>query len=331
MLTLTDFIAHIKANSIARSNRYDIVFSLPPALLAVLADGASMAPSPSVGSNTLSPVSNGNPVGSGRIMSLSCLTADIPARSTATADQGYGNYQRRVAYDRGLGEFTTTFIITGKMDEKRLFDAWHSIIFQESNHRISYYDDYNSSIDVQCLDNADKMIYHFELTEAWPVAVSSLRLDRTSTNQQMLMDVTWAYHKMIIDPDSFNMAKDVSSFNAADVANQYNQIQNNLNPYIIASTSDLNIPDVPNVFYTQVQANDVIKAVRRVREQIKNGNVTPQNGLMLLQQITRDFKSITGIPPTVTDSVTKSISDVMAGMPISVPGIPGGIPQRLPF
>lgn len=170
---LSDFVSFIKKNSIARTNRYRITFTLP--------DGVA----PSRGSATYE-----------QTLSLTCLIADIPGVQNQTTAIDYGNYDRKVTFGRSISDFNTTFLLTGKYAEKRVFDAWYRLINDESQHAVEYYDNYVATIQVDCLNERDEIVYTFELTEAYPIAISNLRLDRTAQNQQMVLDIVWAFHRI---------------------------------------------------------------------------------------------------------------------------------------
>ena len=321
-LTLNDFIGHIKRNSVARPNKYDIIFTLPFNLVGYLSDGDSAGRE--VASNDPSSERNAqNPVGTERMMALSCLSAELPTVGALTSDTNYGNYTRRIAYDKTPNvDFHTTFIVTGEMNEKRLFDAWQAIMFQQKTHRMSYYDDYVTSISVECHNNANKTVYHFELTEAYPLSVGVVQLDRTSQNTQMLLEVTWAFHKIKLDPNKY----DIRDSNDADVNATYDELTQNNG----TSARELNLVPVPDNHYAQIEVNDILKAAGRIREQVKRGDISPLNALSLIRGLSRDFKALTGIEDGVFEDVTKFLGDLGAGMPIKIPGI-GNVPTKLPF
>lgn len=277
---LHDFISLIKKNNIARTNRYRISFSLPPS---VTGDAKSLA--------------------------LTCLIADIPGRTNSADQFEAGNYARKIVNGREYTNFTTTFLVTGKYAEKNLFDSWFNAIHDESQHAVRFYDDYIASVTVECLNEQDQTVYVFELLEAFPMSVSQIKLDRTAQNQQTVIDVDWAFHKIIYGneqkPGVPNGSKNGLIPGVASLSGK-----NRLLPIPgLDSMSAAVQSAVQTVQGFREQVQGVLKVANDVREQVRDFKMAALDGVKTLNGVVKDFKAIAHVPADVKNEVIAVVND----------------------
>ena len=282
---LSSFINHIKKNGIARSARFRITFTLPVGL--------------KVTSSTVQ-----------KSISLTCMLADIPGNSEQAADVAYGNYGRKVVFGRSTGDFNTTFLLTGNYIEKKILDAWHTAIFNDSLNSINFYDDYIAGIKVESLNEQDKVVYSFELTEAYPISVSPLKLDRTSQNSQMSLDVNWAYHKILPGQDARDILESPVSTQLISNIPGVGSGKNRLFPIPgIDGFSSAVQSAVATVKEFRGQLQGALKVAKDVQEQIRDAKMNVIDGVKTLNGVIKDFKAIANVPTEVKNEVVAVITD----------------------
>ena len=310
MAKLSDFLDHIKKNNIVRSNRFRITFSLPAALVSLIGGsvaGALLGTSSSTSAGiSTSAVSN--------IISLTCMSTDVPGITITATDSSYGALPRQIVNGRSYDSFSTTFLLTGANIEKKLFDGWYNIIFNDSNNSINYYDDYVSSLMIEQLDQNDNVIYVFELMESFPMHIGEIKLDRTTTNQQATLDVTWMFHRIKVNPDAFSLSSVVSSVAStvsSVIDNSVGSALNNLSP--IASTPSA-VTSVTLFADNGARVNGILSTVNNAISQVKQGTIGNLDGVKIINSAYRDFNSIPSVPSQVKTDVLTAINVAKAQM-----------------
>jgi hypothetical protein len=310
--SLSDFLAHIKKNNIVRSNRFRITFALPAALVALIGGTASTI-STVLGSSSVGAYNAPNSLGVSNVVSLTCMSTDIPGITIHTTESNYGSLPRQIVNGRSYDNFSTSFLLTGAMIEKKLLDGWYNITFNDSNNSINYYDDYVSSLMVEQLDQNDNVIYVFELLEAFPVHVGDIKLDRTSTNQQATLDVNWMFHRIKVDPDSFSLSSLIPSAisPSASLDNTVGSGLNNLNKI---PTTPSTITSVPLYTDNGSRVNGIISNINGIIGRVKEGSISNLDGVKLINSSYRDFNSIPSVPSQVKADVLVAVNTAKSQM-----------------
>lgn len=168
------------AKSVAKANSFEVVV-VPPARI-VLSDN-SRAAVPTFRFRT--------------------EAAELPGRSIQTSEVkslGYG-LTTKVGYDVIYPDVSMTILCGAKLEEKRLFSAWQSMIIGNHSRRsnnqqyfqsIGYYRNYVSTIGLYQYDASGNISYVMALEEAYPVSVNSMPLNWASEELHKLT-VTFAY------------------------------------------------------------------------------------------------------------------------------------------
>lgn len=289
--TISDFVSFIKKNNIARTNRYRIIFTIPEMLREEFI----------ISENSASLTAQNE-------LSLTCMIANIPGVQMQTSQIQYGNIApRKATYGRSTSDITTSFILTGKYQEKKLFDAWTSIVCRDAEGSIEFYDSYIGSILIECLNEQDQVQYKFRLSEAYPISVSDLRLDRTSMNQAMLLDVTWAYHIIyFMDDESKTTNPTKTSQNNAIIPNAKKRL---LPIPGLEGFSSAVQGAVETVKEFRGQLQGVLDIAKDVREQVRDAKMTVLDGVKTLNGVVKDVKAIINIPNEVKNEVISVVVD----------------------
>ena len=133
-----------------------------------------------------------------RLLTLRCETAELPSRTFTTAEQKFGsNPIEKYPYHTTFNDLTLTFIVSGDMQEKRIFDKWMNKIMPSTNFNPQYkYNNstpnYVSTIQVIQYNLQNEAQYVVSLYDAYPISVNQLDLDWSSDGHHKLT-VVFAY------------------------------------------------------------------------------------------------------------------------------------------
>lgn len=153
---------------LARPNRFDVFIPIPVPLLPYYSSGASQ-------------------------LSLRCEQSELPSRALATADRKIGSVPvQKFPYLSLYNDINLTFLVSGDMTEKLLFDAWLNIINPTSNFNFNYKKDYCTEIVIRQYDMSNNLTYDVLLIDAYPIAVNQLDLDWSNDGVHKL-SVVFAY------------------------------------------------------------------------------------------------------------------------------------------
>ena len=144
--------------------------------------------------------------GSGRLVSLLCESASLPAMSISTKPYRiYGpSYQRPVSSEFNGDGITLSFYIDNQMEVKSFFDAWMFKVVNPNSFNVSYQREYVSQIKISQLDEKNNENYSIYLEDAFPRAVNMLDLNMGSTNQVHKLNVTFAYRRWFSESEFLN-------------------------------------------------------------------------------------------------------------------------------
>lgn len=163
---ISSFVTSFKTD-LARPSRFDVTIPLPVQLL---------------------PYNQG-----AKYLNVRCESTELPSRTFATADRKIGSVPiQRVPYQTTYNDLTMTFIVSGDMSEKILFDAWMEIINPVSNYNFTYRRNYCTEIKINQYDLQNNKTYEALLVDAYPISVNQLDLDWTSDSYHKL-SVVFAY------------------------------------------------------------------------------------------------------------------------------------------
>jgi len=134
---------------------------------------------------------------------LNCNTVSIPGHTMSTKEHKTYGLKREYAYEKLYDTVEMSFYMSDKMHEFNFFNAWLNSMYH--NGRVSYYDDYKSTIQIFQLsgqvgrtsdpnDDEDLTIMmSVKLIDAYPKVISSLPLGHALASEIQKMSVTITY------------------------------------------------------------------------------------------------------------------------------------------
>jgi hypothetical protein len=164
MSDINNFVASIKNNGLARTNRY-----------AVMLGGITWA-DPALMKNTV----------------MFCDQIQLPGTNMNTSDiRTYGEI-RKTPYERLYEDINMSFYVDTDMSVKTLFDYWINQIQDPVTRNWNYYENYTSDITIEVQDIQNKTRYNMRLREAYPKSIGAIQLDYNSKDV-MKLSVNFAY------------------------------------------------------------------------------------------------------------------------------------------
>jgi len=161
---IKDFVAQVKKDGMARTNRYSVLFT-PPS---------------SVNDKDL------------KTILLFCDQIQLPGLNYSTVqNRTFGEF-RETPYEKLFDAVNMSFYVDTRMRVKWLFDQWLNSIQDPDRRTFSYYNDYTTNMSIEVLDLQDKTRYEVELYECYPKNIGSIQMDQASKDI-MKIQVTMQY------------------------------------------------------------------------------------------------------------------------------------------
>jgi len=174
MANLNDFIAQVKQNGMARTNRFAVEFALPNSL-------------------------QGFDLNSLRTALLFCDQVQLPGLNINTTDTRSFGEVRKAPYEKLFEDINMSFYVDKDMVIKDLFDTWHDSIMDRNTRTFEYYDNYVTPITIYVQDINDNNTYTVMLYEAFPKSIGAVQLDYAAKDV-MKLSVNFAYKNWISFP-----------------------------------------------------------------------------------------------------------------------------------
>jgi hypothetical protein len=193
-------------NEVAKADKFDVMISVP----ALVANG----------------VTNYD-------LSLQCEVSELPSRDITMIEFRHYAFIKRIPHFNAYGQATFTFLCTGDMIEKKLFDRWLDVMVPVNTGLVSYPIVNHNPVyeaDIQCnqYDQTGNLIYTVNLISAIPIAVGQLQQSWQDDSPHRLT-VTFAFLKWTSTETNFTGTTDsgvstgaqVSSGSTTDGVNNY--------------------------------------------------------------------------------------------------------------
>lgn len=144
---LENFLSEIRSQYTPRSDRFEVVFNLPRALI--------------------------NRVNA-RQLSLYCEEAQIPGFSATNLPVKIGAWTeyRTQNVEFLTTEMSFTFIIDEKWRVREAFEEWISLAGNPNSKEVGYYEDYVSTIDIKSLSVDNDVLAEWRLIDATPKLIN---------------------------------------------------------------------------------------------------------------------------------------------------------------
>jgi hypothetical protein len=169
-----------------------------------------------------------------RQLTLRCETAELPGRTFGTVDQKTSaNPTTKSPIHTSYNDLSLTFIVSGDMSEKHLFDQWMELINPQNTYDFAYKNDYVGQITITQYSLENYAVASISVYNAYPIVVNQMDLDWSADGHHKLT-VVFAFDEWINN--------DITSLNS-DNANALSQARGlggrptNIQPQVDGSDS----------------------------------------------------------------------------------------------
>lgn len=115
-----------------------------------------------------------------RYLALQCETAELPGRTTSTADVKIYGPTFKVPYQTQYTDTTLTFLCTNDFYERKLFDRWMEAIMPSDTNNLRFPKGqttrYMTNIKIIQYDEFIRRIFAVELLDAFPIGIAPQQL-----------------------------------------------------------------------------------------------------------------------------------------------------------
>lgn len=165
-MSIQKFTTEIKKRGLAKTNRYQVIFSLP---------------------NT---DSNGS-----QLVSIFCESLNLPGMSIATTPHRFFGEVREMPYERMFDPVTFTFYVDSDLEVRAAFERWIHLVMNQKTRTMGYYNDYIKPVYIYVINKTntvgsagdlgieqDESEYPCVITlnEAFPKSISSIQMSAES-------------------------------------------------------------------------------------------------------------------------------------------------------
>lgn len=162
---IQNFIAQVKKDGMARTNRYSVIFTPPSA---------------SVNTSNLQNVL------------LFCDQVQLPGINYSTVqNRTFGEF-RETPYEKLFDAINMSFYVDTGLKVKYMFDEWINCVQNPNTRLFKYYNEYTTNMSIEVLDLQEKTRYEVALFECYPKNIGAIQLDQSS-KEVMKLQVTMQY------------------------------------------------------------------------------------------------------------------------------------------
>ena len=133
-----------------------------------------------------------------RYLALQCESAELPGRTTATADVKIYGPTFKVPYQSQYTDTTLTFLCTNDFYERKLFDRWMEAIHPSDTNNVRFpkgqQSRYLTNIKIIQYDEFIKRIFAVELIDAFPIGIAPQTLSWSEDGFHRL-SIQFAYQR----------------------------------------------------------------------------------------------------------------------------------------
>jgi len=209
------FLSNIRAkDGLAKPSRFEVILPIPPyvnqfvgnsiiekilnfpnSIFNDVTDAIGSAFGRQGDSDEYSKTSNSS---MSRYLALQCETAELPGRTTATADVKIYGPTFKVPYQTQYTDTTLTFLCTNDFYERKLFDRWMECIHPSDTNNLRFpkgqQSRYLTNIKIIQYDEFIKRIFIVELIDAFPIGIAPQPLNWSEDGFHRL-SIQFAYQR----------------------------------------------------------------------------------------------------------------------------------------
>ncbi|HEY5631899.1 MAG TPA: hypothetical protein VIR31_07200, partial [Nitrososphaeraceae archaeon] len=229
-----------------------------------------------------------------KAIALMAVDVSTPGQNLQTAELKAGVH-RKIVDGRNTGELNITFRCSSDMTERKLFDAWMSLIYRD-NGTVAYYDEYTSSgVDIFSLTNNGGQTYRVSMEEAYPATLTELPFNTEQENGVLMFQVTFNYRRL------HNTALDTAPVGV---------VQSFAFSPINAEVTATSLPSPPPTNNLPTMIFDIYKNIDRIKVAIENGTLSKTMGQKLILNLMRDLNGA-GLDTGVSNTALKYANDLL--------------------
>jgi hypothetical protein len=209
------FLSNIRGkDGLAKPNRFEVILPIPPyinqfvgnsiiekilnfpnSIFSDVSDAIGSAFGRQGQSDEFSRTSNSSLT---RYLALQCESAELPGRTTATADVKIYGPTFKVPYQTQYTDTTLTFLCTNDFYERKLFDRWMEAIHPSDTNNVRFpkgqQSRYLTNIKIIQYDEFIKRIFAVELIDAFPIGIAPQQLSWSEDGFHRL-SIQFAYQR----------------------------------------------------------------------------------------------------------------------------------------
>lgn len=171
---IEEFIAQVKQEGIARTNRYKISFGIPE----------------SVSTDWIQDV---------RTATLFCDQVQLPGLNYSTVQNRIFGEFRETPYEKLYDAVNLSFYVDTGMRVKWLFDKWINSIQDVNTRTFRYYKEYTTDMVIWVEDLNENIRYEITLYECYPKNIGSIQLDNSSKDiMKLQVTMQYKYWKSVV-------------------------------------------------------------------------------------------------------------------------------------
>ena len=179
-----------KRGGVARANRFAIFMTPPQQSLINLDLQGALSSALSGGFNPSSLLNDP------RDLALLCESCSLPGLELTTLDYQTISFPIKLPNGYNAPDVEFTFLLTNDYYVKKMFDKWLNLIMPRENYQLSYRDEYATDVVVQQLNEENVPVYGMRLEKAFPISMTSVDLNQSSTDALQKITVTMTFENM---------------------------------------------------------------------------------------------------------------------------------------
>ena len=165
-----------KKNGLAKSNRFNVIFTPPTQSL------LNLNPDVLIGSLVSGSFNARNLISDPRDISILCQGASLPGRQVSTIDYIAEKQQVPIPYTVIDEDVQCKFLLTNDYLD---------------NYSVGYKKDFATDVIIQQLDEKNVPVYGVRLENAFPTTVAGVELDQAQSSGPMELNVTFSYDRYV--------------------------------------------------------------------------------------------------------------------------------------
>lgn len=123
-----------------------------------------------------------------------CLSTDIPGRSLDAQQNVDGGYiATQLPFNTSYQQHLATFRCSGDLREKRFFEEWQKLIYNETTNTFGWYEEFIGTIEISQLSRNRTILAKYRLYEVWPGNIGPIQVNHDTLDSISEFQVTFNY------------------------------------------------------------------------------------------------------------------------------------------